>query len=779
MDSNSRRVEWLTAGLLAASALAFYWPVTLYGLSPAQGDIPQQFLPWKQFWQNSLLQGRIPLWNPFVACGCPFLANYQSGVFNPMDWLLLWSSPERFFGSSLLIHTLAALLGTYGLARQLRLSPGAAFLASIVYAFSGFNAIHLFAGNFLTFSAAVWFPPLAWMGEGLTGSVRSGTNRKETLRWALGLCAALALQVLAGHPQLFFYSLVFTGIWLLARAWPGREGRGLRLGRVFGLAACAGLLAACACAAQLLPTLEYIGWSSRGEGLNYDEATQFSFSPSRLLALPLPDLFGSQATRNYWAYWKDWSSAYMGVWPPLLALIALAHAVKTWRIRKTIEGENSFPLTACLALALAAVILAMGRHHSLYRLVMQLPGFEYFRAPSKFLPYFILPLALLAGRGWDLLGQGKIPTWRVWVVLPLLMLVAGGLAILLEGNRFSSASVSVAMRAGALALGIYAAGLVFLLCSFRLKSRSGRGWMTILFLALALGDLYGYSAKYFQFADLRPRLDWLHRVFAEPIASDGSGRVDASPAIGPNEAMAAGAQTAGYYDPMSIHHYSQWIRYYEGLPPEGFSDSLVPGDFSGAAAPLVSLRYRLLLEGERPGWKRVETTLPEVVFYPDSLVQTAPYPWNINPFEALYVAPGEGEAALWPPPALDLSEGKPFSRDPRLVPPRTMLARRLSPEIWEIEYRSEESGHFYLSQVYYPGWEYRLDGGEYRPVLRANYAFQAVPAPEGGHTLRIEYRPASFRVGLWISLAGWLVLLGAGWRLRKRKGVHAENGNHR
>jgi hypothetical protein len=108
MDPKSRRVEWLAAGLLAASALAFYWPVTLYGLSPAQGDIPQQFLPWKLFWQNSLLQGRIPLWNPFTACGCPFLANYQSGVFNPMDWLLLWSSPERFFGLSLLIHTFAA-----------------------------------------------------------------------------------------------------------------------------------------------------------------------------------------------------------------------------------------------------------------------------------------------------------------------------------------------------------------------------------------------------------------------------------------------------------------------------------------------------------------------------------------------------------------------------------------------------------------------------------------------------------------------------------------------
>jgi hypothetical protein len=317
MDPKSRKVEWLAAGLLAASALAFYWPVTLRGLSPAQGAIPQQFLPWKMFWQNSLLQGRIPLWNPWVACGCPFLDELPVRGVQPHGLVAaLGLSRAVLRVIAIDSHPGRTLRDLYGLARRLRLSPGASFLASIAYAYSGFNAIHLFAGNFLTFSAGVWFPLLVWMSEGLTASVRAREKRKATLRWALGLCVALALQVLAGHPQLLFYSLVFTGIWLLARAWPGREGRGPRLGWVFALAAGAGLLAACACAAQLLPTLEYIGWSSRGEGLNYDEATQFSFSPSRLLALPLPDLFGSQATRNYWAYWKDWSSAYMGLWPP-------------------------------------------------------------------------------------------------------------------------------------------------------------------------------------------------------------------------------------------------------------------------------------------------------------------------------------------------------------------------------------------------------------------------------------------------------------------------------
>ncbi len=480
----------------------------------------------------------------------------------------------------------------------------------------------------------MWFPLLAWMSEGLTGSIRAGEGRRKTLRWTLGLSIALVLQVLAGHPQLFFYSLVFTGIWLLARAWPGREGRWLRLGWVFGLVVGAGLLAACACAAQLLPTLEYIGWSSRGEGLNYDEATQFSFSPSRLLALPLPDLFGSQATRNYWAYWKDWSSAYMGVWPPLLALIALIQAFKVWRLRKSLEVKDSFPLIACLVLGLIAVLLAMGRHHPLYRLVMQLPGFEYFRAPSKFLPYFILPVALLAGRGWDLLGQGKRPSWRVWVVFPLLMAVAGGLAILLEGNRFSSAHCPIAIRTGLLALAIYGAGLIGLLFAHYHRQPFWRGLFIFAFFVAALLDLYLYSEKYFQFANLGDRLAQLRRVFSEPLKEGGSGRVDSGPVIGPNEAMAVGVETAGYYDPLSVRHYSQWMRYYEGLPPEGspivWSPRSIPGLPCRWLVSDIVFQLRIIGPGGS-GWKPLYPRSSSIPIYwftprpiPGTLIHSKP-----------------------------------------------------------------------------------------------------------------------------------------------------------
>jgi uncharacterized membrane protein YfhO len=37
------------------------------------------------------------------------------------------------------------------------------------------------------------------------------------------------------------------------------------------------------------------------------------------------------------------------------------------------------------------------------------------------------------------------------------------------------------------------------------------------------------------------------------------------------------------------------------------------------------------------------------------------------------------------------------------------------------------------------------------PVIRANYAFMAVPVAQGNHTVRFEFAPNSFRVGSILS----------------------------
>jgi len=61
-----------------------------------------------------------------------------------------------------------------------------------------------------------------------------------------------------------------------------------------------------------------------------------------------------------------------------------------------------------------------------------------------------------------------------------------------------------------------------------------------------------------------------------------------------------------------------------------------------------------------------------------------------------------------------------------------------------------QGGWLVRSQAHFPGWKARIDGRE-TPILRANYAFDALLVPSGRHTIEFSYEPESLRQGLWLS----------------------------
>ena len=77
---------------------------------------------------------------------------------------------------------------------------------------------------------------------------------------------------------------------------------------------------------------------------------------------------------------------------------------------------------------------------------------------------------------------------------------------------------------------------------------------------------------------------------------------------------------------------------------------------------------------------------------------------------------------------------------------------RYEPETVTIEVTTDAPGYLILTDTDYPGWEATVDG-EAAPILRANLVFRAVPVDAGHHTVAFHFRPASFRLGLWVSLA--------------------------
>ena len=55
-------------------------------------------------------------------------------------------------------------------------------------------------------------------------------------------------------------------------------------------------------------------------------------------------------------------------------------------------------------------------------------------------------------------------------------------------------------------------------------------------------------------------------------------------------------------------------------------------------------------------------------------------------------------------------------------------------------------------------------------VMPANYVLRAIPLSAGHHRIRLEYLPAGFVVGKWISLVSCAAYLGGlGWYLLRRR----------
>ena len=392
----------------------------------ARGDTFLYFYPYWEAAAEALRAGRAPLWNPFLFMGAPFLANSQAGFFYPLNWPLWLLLPTPYaVSAAILLHLAIAGVGAYLAGRRvLGLGRMAGLVTAVAFALGGYLTAQVEHVNQL--QGLAWLP---WFLVVVGG--RSARNGHALLRQALGVAVLFALQLLAGHTQTTFITGVGVGVWILcgegrgasgewrgARGeWAsgeGARGRGARrvgawlVGRV-GPVVVGGGLALLLAAAQLLPTLELTGLSSRQGGLPPNEVLSFSLHPLLLARALLP------------AYGQGLFSEYTAVLP--LTVLALAW-FGGWQWRRRPEVRPALVLTG------VGLFLALGAFNPLYWLLARLPGFDFFRAPARWLALYALGAALLAGVGWQTLAARKMNWQRPlrFSLFLLLLLMAWGYA---------------------------------------------------------------------------------------------------------------------------------------------------------------------------------------------------------------------------------------------------------------------------------------------------------------------------------------------------------------
>ena len=386
----------------------FFNKMALSNLILARGDTYLYFYPYWEAAADALRNGRIPLWNPQLFMGAPFIANSQVGFFYPLNWPLWLLLPTPYaVSASILVHLFIGGWGAYLAAqRTLYLDRSAALATAVLYACGGYVTAQVEHVNQL--QGMAWFP---WFFVVLAYAAdEKAVSRLVVIaKTALGLATLFTLQMLAGHTQTVFISGVAVLVWGVAMFAAHRLNNTTenallfrfqfeRFKDRFPLSLLLGLgLTTLITAVQLLPTLELTQFSSRQGGLTVNEVLSFSLNPLLLGKSLLP------------AYEQSLFSEYVAVLP-ITALILAVIGAWQWR-----SWRGVLPV---IALVFVGLLLALGRFDPLYWLLARLPGFNLFRVPARWLLLYAFGVAMLAGLGWQIVLDRWLLRTLEWRTVP-------------------------------------------------------------------------------------------------------------------------------------------------------------------------------------------------------------------------------------------------------------------------------------------------------------------------------------------------------------------------
>ena len=374
-------------------------------LSTPDGDLANQFLGMRAWGFSELKKGHLALWNPYPFCGAPFFAGFQSALLYPLNLLFLVVPTLTALNLSIALHVWLAGYFTYLwlASRGLYFLP--ALLGSFLFMFGGAFFAHVYPGHLSNLCVMAWIPLVLWALDRLVRFPGPGP--------ALVLTGVLSLQLLAGHPQYFLYTLLFASLYFVGQVLqePGSWKGGTRWALV------GSGLAALLTAIQWMPGLAALDDFHR----SLDPKTLGFFSTDlaslrAFLTLDLqttPSLHPGTITSRLW--WEN--CPFLGAGALFFALLGLTDdRRKGW--------QKWFPT----GLALLAVLLALGPHTPLDGLLRLIPPFGSFRGSSKFLVFAQLFLALLASQG----AQGFLESGTSPLTRPLRFLrTPWGISILL------------------------------------------------------------------------------------------------------------------------------------------------------------------------------------------------------------------------------------------------------------------------------------------------------------------------------------------------------------
>jgi hypothetical protein len=731
---------------------------------------------WKHF-------GHVPLWEPELFGGMPFVGASHGDIFYPTSFLRLLFSVPTVVNLNFFLHTILAGLFTYLLLRRFRVAWSGAVAGGLAYELTGLLASYPSPGHDgkLFASAAL---PLALLALWLALRER---------RWeGYGLLAVSVALGLLGHFQMAYYLLIAAGLFALYLTLdpeaPG--GKGERAARL-GLALLAVGLGYGLAMVQVLPFIQYIPFSPRAQGYH-------GFAASASYAVPwehVPGFFFRDFVGARDTYWGPnplkFHSEYLGL--PVVALAVLGALSRDRRRLVLWLG----------GIGLLFLLVSMGDATPFYRVWWAvMPLVRKTRAPGMafFVPAFVT--ACFAGLGVERLqrreGERHVVPWLVVSGVVILLAVSGALGTfatnLAGGEGFAERIDLARADAGRILIGGLTSGLALLVVALLARQwlRTARAGLLLpaAILLVLSGDLW-LNARSFWLYSPRPQetiyrtdgiVDRLHQERLPYRALDLG--------VYPH----AGVTLMAFDVPQLLPFGAAFneIRYFDELwnRDDGFSNAVrYPW-----AWDLYAVRYVIAPSGNatidsllaaadrfRPVLQNVATADGVSA---DLFERTDPAPWARVVPAAIKVDTSQIVPTLLSP-RMDYDRLVLLTPDAPVTPLPVTAMPAPSPSHatvshWEpgrmsiaLDPPPPAPSYLVVAENWYPTWRATVDGASAR-VVRGDYALLTVPVPAGARKVELVFTSPGYRVGEATSLASLGVTLALvlvpGLLRRRRRG---------
>jgi hypothetical protein len=780
--------ESMSAGkVLATSGLERTVPWAS-SATPDEGRLPQmnadmvrENLAYRVFLHETLGQGEIPWWSPYMYAGIPFAALNHTQVLYPPMWLAAQFDPFRMYGALTAFHFVVAGLGMFLWLRIAGLVPAAALLGALAFMLNGMFATRHGHPQFL--ATGCWLPFVLSGVEWLRG-------RRPWLGMAV-VAVSSTLTILAGHPSIYLYGFYFVGAYLLvvlfastpALDWRSRRLLLLRFAGAFVL----GLSLA---SVQLMATAELSAFSERSVR-SLDSLVSRMPHWSHLLRLVFPDVVGNPVHGNYLKFGLASYTAgnlYLGVAPLLLACVGVARGGRRGR--------------ALGAIALA--VLAIMYLPAVYRVAYWLPGFQFSRIDRLSIAFF-LSASFLAGVGLDCMlrggGRGASTTrarriawmagigafglalaWLASILIPAMAADLGHPTRLMARPEYLE-------RVIAWGAGLWVAAVLCLAAVGPSSRRLGFA-AAVAVIALACVDLAMYAGQFVVVRQAErifrptPATDFLQAA-PKPfrIAKFGDGR-EMDAVFPANTPMAYGIEDLHGFGPLHVGFIDELLG---AVEPERFGGAWAvraftdPASLESPVLDLLQVRYVLsdrplqvrglheVHRGDMYIYENAEAYaraffVPERALVDDRataaglLARGTVDPSRIVLLEREQVegtSIAEADAPAWRG-AAEGGRVEVLSRDR---------------EAWVLRKVGPGAGYVVLGEPWYPGWRAEIDGSP-TALLRADVMLQAVAVEPGEHRIEIRYQPTFQSLSLAISAsAGFALLALLGFAVREARAL--------